>query len=342
MRLSKTLHSRDLVTPHYRHALQMLSGILILIHAFAFTAIGAPQAAPNIKYAEFRKKVAFSLMLDVVVTKSSRIVAVGERGHVLLSDDQGNTWRQAKSVPTRTTLTATTFADGKKGWAVGHDTIVLGTTDGGENWTQLHYDPEKEQPLLDVLFLTATHGIAIGTYGLYLETQDGGKTWEDRYIESLDDPDFGLPHFNTITLTADKTLYIAGEAGMLAKSMDLGKTWEKVPTPYNGSYFSLIVTKKNTLIAGGLRGNIYRSTDSGKTWQHITTQIPLTISSGVQTATGKIIFVGIAGVIYESTDDGATFQASRRRDRLSISAIAIVDNKTYIHAGLGGVRRVTQ
>ena len=42
-----------------------------------------------------------STLLDVA-SAGQRLVAVGERGHVLLSDDQGKTWRQARTVPTRT------------------------------------------------------------------------------------------------------------------------------------------------------------------------------------------------------------------------------------------------
>src|SRR5690349_8937389 len=40
-----------------------------------------------------------SLLLDVA-RAGSRLVAVGDRGHVLLSDDEGGTWRQV-IVPTR-------------------------------------------------------------------------------------------------------------------------------------------------------------------------------------------------------------------------------------------------
>ena len=64
----------------------------------------------------------------------SSIVAVGEYGNVVLSDDDGKTWRQAKSVPTQVTFTAVAFVDDKNGWAVGHDTVILHTSDAGETW----------------------------------------------------------------------------------------------------------------------------------------------------------------------------------------------------------------
>jgi len=54
---------------------------------------------------------------------------------VILSDDDGATWHQAK-VPVSVTLTAVSFGTPAKGWAVGHSGIVLHTEDGGETWVK--------------------------------------------------------------------------------------------------------------------------------------------------------------------------------------------------------------
>lgn len=59
-----------------------------------------------------------------------RIVAVGERGHIIYSDDEGKTWVQGE-VPVSVTLTAIDFGTDTHGWAVGHSGVVLKTTDAG-------------------------------------------------------------------------------------------------------------------------------------------------------------------------------------------------------------------
>ena len=128
------------------------------------------------KPAEIEPLAAGSLLLDLAVA-GNRLVAVGERGHVLLSDDQGVTWRQAKSVPTRVMLTAVYFVDAQYGWAVGHDETILNTADGGENWTRSHFAAEAQQPLLDLWFANRVSGIAVGAYGAYFTTNDGGRNW---------------------------------------------------------------------------------------------------------------------------------------------------------------------
>ncbi|MBI5441414.1 MAG: glycosyl hydrolase, partial [Deltaproteobacteria bacterium] len=73
-----------------------------------------------------RSDRAASSMLLGVARAGARLVAVGEWGHILTSDDNGVTWAQA-SVPTSVTLTAADFPTPAKGWAVGHDGVVLHT-----------------------------------------------------------------------------------------------------------------------------------------------------------------------------------------------------------------------
>src|SRR5471030_2586830 len=87
-----------------------------------------PGADSSIYSIESGKSV-HGLLLDVTHA-GTRLVTVGERGHILYSDDQGKDWTQAK-VPSRQLLTALYFVDDKHGWAVGHDAQILASSDGG-------------------------------------------------------------------------------------------------------------------------------------------------------------------------------------------------------------------
>jgi photosystem II stability/assembly factor-like uncharacterized protein len=64
-----------------------------------------------------------------------RVVAVGQRGHVLISDDAGEKWQQSE-VPVSADLVAVHFPDAEAGWAVGHDGVILNSTDGGRTWVR--------------------------------------------------------------------------------------------------------------------------------------------------------------------------------------------------------------
>ena len=79
-------------------------------------------------------KSAVAMMLSIAVA-GDRIVVVGERGYVLLSDDNGKSWRQTPT-PTSVTLTSVGFATPTEGWAVGHMGVILHTTDGGSSWSK--------------------------------------------------------------------------------------------------------------------------------------------------------------------------------------------------------------
>lgn len=116
-----------------------------------------------------------SLILGIVATPRN-LVAVGERGHVLLSQD-GDRWTQADFVPVQATLTRVAYADGRL-WAVGHDSAIIHSFDYGETWALQHFEPAWEKPLLDVHFFDSSNGLAVGAYGLFMRTEDGGRHWE--------------------------------------------------------------------------------------------------------------------------------------------------------------------
>jgi photosystem II stability/assembly factor-like uncharacterized protein len=58
----------------------------------------------------------------------NRVVASATTATFLASEDGGVSWRRAKS-PRAPLLTALQFIDGQRGWAVGHDTMILATAD---------------------------------------------------------------------------------------------------------------------------------------------------------------------------------------------------------------------
>lgn len=95
-----------------------------------------------------------------------RVVAVGDHGIVLLSDDQGRQWRQARSVPLSTPLTGVSFVDARHGWAVGHWGAILSTADGGESWQVQRLSSEEDRPLFAVHFFDARQGVAVGLWSL--------------------------------------------------------------------------------------------------------------------------------------------------------------------------------
>ena len=248
-----------------------------------------------------------SLLLDGTDTGGS-LVVVGDRGHVLVSTDQGASWKQS-TVPTRALLTAVDFVDVKDGWAVGHDAVILRTRDGGATWRIVHCAPEEERPLLDVWFRDAKDGFAVGAYGYFLETRDGGESWHSRFIS---DDDF---HLNVL-VPADPEgtrLFVAGEAGAIYRSDDAGLTWRALPSPYAGSWFGAVALDRDRLVLAGLKGHLFQSTDAGETWSRIATGVQSTLTGALRLDDGRLLLTGLEGVVL--TLDPRTLKS--RLDRLA-------------------------
>ena len=229
-----------------------------------------------------------------------RIVAVGDRGYIAFSEDNGASWQRAKS-PEAPLLTAVRFIDAKSGWAVGHDALILATSDAGATWVKQFSAPSEQRPLLDVVFLDAQAGMAVGAYGAYYETVDGGKTWNDRKVLQDD------KHLNALVRVNERSLVLLGEAGTILVSGDAGKTWTPVASPYKGSLFGGVVAADGAVVAYGMRGRIFRSTDAGKSWIQVDNASNAALMGGSTLPGGAIVLAGAAGTVLLSRDHGKSF-----------------------------------
>jgi photosystem II stability/assembly factor-like uncharacterized protein len=279
-------------------------------------AAPAPKRWPTIAPAQHVANAVRAPML-AAARAGTRIVAVGDHGVVLLSDD-GKTYRQAKTVPVRSMLTSVQFIDTQRGYAAGHDGVVIGTRDGGETWTLLRATPGAEQPILSFRFDTAEHGIAVGLYGWAIETQDGGRTWTERRVGAGEDSDRHLFH---VFASARGTLLIAGEAGTMARSADGGKTWNTIATGNKGSFWYGTALVDGTLLACGMRGHLYRSRDDGLTWQEVPSGTTQSLTGIAQLADGSVVVAGMSGTLLRSTDAGGTFTPEQRPEREPLTTV---------------------
>lgn len=302
----------------------LLSGVALVSAGYAQTtvqdrewAIPAPLASQ-------------SLLLDAVPVPEG-LLAVGDRGHILLSQDGGRSWTQTR-VPTRNMLCAVD-AQGNQCWAVGHDSLILHSDDGGRSWTAQYHAPEDELPLFDVWFRDADYGLAVGAYGLVLETTNGGDEWVRQSFGDFD------PHFYDITPGPDDRLYVAGEFGTILRSDDGGGSWEECESPYEGSFFGILPLEDSSVLVFGLRGHLFRSEDLGETWDRLEIDTTASLIDGVQQKDGSVTIVGLNGCILHSEDAGRSFEARSLEDRTALTAVIELDGELLI-LGEEGVERM--
>jgi photosystem II stability/assembly factor-like uncharacterized protein len=307
----------------------------------ALAALGRARAAPYAVDGPARQRpgASRSALLDVALA-GVRLVAVGERGHVLLSDDAGTTWRQAKAVPTRTTLTCVHATDAQTLWAAGHGGVILRTADGGEQWTLAHGQADGPDVLLALRVEPDGRGLAVGGFGAALATSDAGKTWQTR---TLVEGEMGERHLNRLFVSSAGTWLVAAEGGHVLRSTDRGATWAAIKTPYAGSLWSGLELPGGVLLAGGMRGNIVRSSDDGATWKHLPVPGAGSLTGATLTAEGadaRPLFVGVDGTVVLGDAAGEQFRLQRLDDRATLTAVVRASGGGVVAASAGGMRRI--
>lgn len=280
-----------------------------LVAALGVFALVAPCSAASLQTPAMSSALASKALLTDSARAGGRVVAVGAYGNIVYAqaNDKGRVWRQAR-VPTQRLLTAVTFIDEREGWAGGHDTLILHTTDGGQSWDIQHEDPvpggDLPKPVLDILFVDRRDGVAVGAFSLLLKTADGGKTWHPVDTAALyaqleaaeQEPE---PNFNAISKLDDGYL-IVGELGTLVHyrpGAPAEEVWRILKSPYAGSFFGVNQLSGGEILIYGLRGRVFRSSDQGLSWTAIETGVVANINDSLEVAGGDVILVGAEGTL---------------------------------------------
>lgn len=298
---------------------------LALPCAGALAAASTPVAVSLVRPALPVRQAERSMLLAAALA-GGRIVAVGERGVVVVSEDGGASWRQ-RPTPVSVTLTAVRFTDASNGIAVGHGGVVLLTADGGASWTVVLEGKRAaaialeaarasrdaaaitnaerlvadgaDKPFLDVLASDPAQLLVVGAYGLAFASADGGRSWTP-WMDRLDNPK-GL-HYYAVRRRGD-ALLIAGEQGLLLRSTDGGRTFRRLESPYKGSFFVAELAGERDIVVAGLRGNAWRSSDDGRSWSRIQSPANASITASLQSHDGGLFFGDQAGNVLRLVED---------------------------------------
>lgn len=301
-----------------------------------------------------------------------RLVAVGQRGHILYSDDTGQQWTQA-SVPVSADLNAVVFPTPEQGWAVGNDGVVLHSSDAGktwikqldgrqigavlvdyygalsraepgnEQWAQLAANGQRlveegaDKPLLDVWFANDKVGYVVGVFNLILHTEDGGLHWTP-FQDRTDNPQ-GF-HLNAIASTGD-SLYIVGEQGLVLKFDDARQRFIALQTPYQGSFFG-VIGKPGEVLVYGLRGHVFRSYDGGASWGPLDTGLQVGITAATVGADGRYRLFSQAGHMLISREDGSPLKLVTQTNPSPVASATLAADGSLVLVGSRGARALSK
>ncbi|MCY1414773.1 Ycf48-like protein [compost metagenome] len=348
--------------------------VLALLCLMLALVQGAAQASAYVDVLDMPAKpsaLAVRSPLIGIARAGERLVTVGQRGHILYSDDAGKHWLQA-SVPLSSDLSAVFFPSARQGWAVGNDGVVLHSSDAGATWSKQldgrqigallvkHYselalaEPANAQwpllvaegqrmaeqgadkPLLDVWFANDKLGYVVGVFNLILRTEDGGQSWTP-FQDRIDNPQ-GF-HLNAIAWTGD-ALYIAGEQGLLLKWNDAGQRFTALHTPYQGSFFG-VVGKPGEVLVYGLRGHVFRSADGGTHWSPLPTGLQSNITAAIVDSLGRYRLFSQAGHSLTSLPGSPQLQGLPQVEQVSVAGAALAADGSLVVVGSRGAQAVS-
>ncbi len=314
-----------------------------------------------------------SVLLVAINRAGNRLVAVGEHGVIIYSDDNGLSWAQGQ-VPVNVTLTCVAFATPQLGWAAGHFGVILITSDAGKTWTmqlngiqanqltqQAAQDPAvassacpcaalalvraahfmdegPDKPFLSMLVLGPQHVMVFGAYRMTMVTTDGGKSWVDWSLHIYDKFSHNL--YGAAVIGAD--YYLCAEEGLVFCSTDGGNTFLPLAPTSPVTLFGIMGAGDGSLIVYGVAGTCLRSTDGGQSWTTIALASQDDVTSGRVLRSGTVLLITEAGALFKSVDNGATFTLVPGVTPLPFFDLEEAADNALILVGGAGVTRLSE
>ena len=291
---------------------------LIVVATICLMCLAAAQA-DSPRHAPVMPLASKSLLLDITEA-GTRLVVAGEHGHILYSDDDGNSWLQAL-VPTTQMLTSVYFVDSRRGWAVGHDGLILVSDDSGENW-RIQRDGLAVQHQTNLELREAAHR-QLKNLEQRLEVADAEtraqieRDLEDSRMDledaefALEEPVFTYPFMDVWFQDASRG-WAVGAFGTLVTTEDGGEHWvnrEKVVDNPDEFHLNAITGDgKGRVFVAGEGGAMFRSLNGGRSWEALEPFYEGSWFGTVYNTLNDTLFVfGLRGNLYRSNDFGTSW-----------------------------------
>jgi photosystem II stability/assembly factor-like uncharacterized protein len=319
-----------------------------LLAAFAALLLSTGVVASGTDYAMIMPKASTSLLLDVAAA-GERLVAVGERGHIVYSDDKGQSWVQAR-VPTSVMLNRVFFLSDEQGWVVGHDGHILMSRDGGINW-EMQRDGLADQARINeeragraksevtALREQLDNAGEDQLENLELALEEAEYALENA-LEDLDTPVYAPPLMD-IWFANEEQGWASGAFGALLHTTNGGRTWEdwsyQVENPEELHLNGVTGGPDNSVFLASEWGYVFRSVNGGQTWEAVESGYDGSYFGIVTNpTTGSVFAYGLLGTIYRSTDLGQSWEALNSMARASLFGAHASADGTLVFVGQGG------
>ncbi|VWX33378.1 conserved exported hypothetical protein [Limnobacter sp. 130] len=229
-------------------------------------------------------KAAKALLLNVT-SYGDTVLMVGERGIILkrdfavgdvaqgVKDNEGKVWTQAK-VPVSVNLTGVQFVNETLAFVVGHDGVVLKSTDAGATWAKV-FDGIKANEQVVAAAKKKMEDMQSRYDAASPADQDKMNEALEAATFAFEDAEAGA-RFGPARPMLDvwfkdsNTGWVVGSYGQIFETNDSGVTWtliaNRLDNPDFRHYNGLYGDETGLLLIAGEAGRVYISTDFGVNW----------------------------------------------------------------------------
>lgn len=278
------------------------------------------------------------IQFNDITAVNDRLVAVGERGTIVVSENDGQTWKvthRDDEVPV--TLTDITALSDTLLLAVGHDSVILRSEDAGLTWELIMRDTETGEPLMGTWSADGKHIFAYGSFGKFLVSDDAGRNFTAQEL-----PLFG-EHLSAMDGGEDDVRIMVGEMGLVLRSLDAGESWDKLDPFYQGSLFGVSHLNGTRWIAYGMRGHVFFSNDNGEQWNQVDIGSELPLYGHAISEDGKrMVIVGTAGILVSINDQGELVNTSNVGGLGTLTSAVVLPSGHIVVAGQRGLMQSYQ
>lgn len=320
-------------------------GCLSLLMASVWSASSQAATDPNsLLYPALKAPLASQALLLDAATTPQRQLIVGEHGIVLYRDSTTANWQQA-DVPVSPMLTAVTHVSDEVWLAVGHDGIIIRSTDNGVHWSLVHHEVKARKARAQADIERLKQAIAARSESSSDAAEDDEPSLDDLEY-ALDDARFALEHndvpplLDVLMLDAEHG-FAAGGYNTLLETRDGGLSWQyvsdRLPNPDGMHNNVMAQDRQGHLWLAGERGSLYRSDDQGQTWQAEDSPYSGSWFALTPLPDGGLVLAGLRGHAYWRQPNSETWQPLNLPTETTFNGATVLPDGKVMLLGQGGI-----